>query len=51
MQRCFWHRFFSVYNVYHAHKKTPGGPELLENLQIELSGFAEYLVAAVIPNA
>lgn len=32
-----------------THKKN-GGPELLKNLQVELSGFAEYLMAAVISN-
>lgn len=32
------------------HTQKTGGLELLKNLQIELSGFAEYLVAAVIPN-
>lgn len=32
------------------HTQKTGGPELLKNLQIEFNGFAEYFVAAVIPN-
>lgn len=39
-----------LYIMHTNNPKKTGDPELLKHLQIELSGFAEYLVAAVIPN-